>query len=418
MQSASFLGGASGRLLPASIPFRFFLAAAFFHVAAWVMLLMGADEVAAYEGGVGSLLGSIHLLTLGVLAMSVMGASFQLLPVVTRRALGRVWPARLCFWLMITGVALLSLGLSAPDIAAMEFGAALVLAGFAVFAVLTADNLIRARGLANVAAHGWGALVSLVGLMALAAALIADFRVGFLADHQGIARLHMIVAVFGFMGLFVVGFSQILIPMFALSRALPRGLGWVHLGLALGALAMFVIGEFRHVQSMVILGAAGALLGGVVYVWLMMAALKSAMRKRLGLSFVLIRWSWVMVLTGLLIGLALTLGVDIPNGGALFGFVILGGWLLTFLTGILQRIMPFLASMHGADRSGKPLLLSDLTAQTPLRVHAVCHLSALGLISLGIVANRGAIVATGAGVGLVGAIAFAVFAVLVVVRLR
>ena len=35
--AGAFLGGASGRLLPASLPLRFFGAAAVYHVAAWLV---------------------------------------------------------------------------------------------------------------------------------------------------------------------------------------------------------------------------------------------------------------------------------------------------------------------------------------------------------------------------------------------
>ncbi|MCV0429382.1 MAG: hypothetical protein K5905_28375, partial [Roseibium sp.] len=91
----SFLGGAQDRLLPASIPFRFFLAACLFQVLAWAVLLLAADDLAGYRGGPGLVLAAIHLATLGVLAMTAIGASYQLLPVVTRRPLVRDWPARL-----------------------------------------------------------------------------------------------------------------------------------------------------------------------------------------------------------------------------------------------------------------------------------------------------------------------------------
>ena len=416
--SASFLGSASGSLLPASIPFRYFLAAAGFYILAWGMLLFGAADLATFSGGLGPVLGAIHLLTLGVLAMSVMGASLQLLPVVTRRPLGSVWLARLCFWLMLPGVLVLSFGFGFRKISATEPGAALVVAGLAVFIYLTADNLFRARALGNIAAHGWGALLALLGVMALAGALIADYRSGFLGDHAAVARLHMIAAIFGFMGLLVVGFSQVLIPMFALSRAGFKGLGWAHLALASAALAVFAVGTLWHVRLAIDLGAIGAVFAAAVYLWLMIETLRHAMRKRLGISFLLIKASWVALAVGLLVGLALTLGADIPNGGPLFGFILLVGWLLTFLTGVLQRIMPFLASMHGAKSGGKPLLLSDLTAETPLNIHAFCHLSAVVLIAVGIVLDNSMILLVGAGLGLVSAIAFGVFGALVAVRLR
>jgi hypothetical protein len=65
--AATFLGGAKSRLLPASIPFRFFAAAASFHVLMWLVLLIGASEAVGFRGGLGTTLASVHLLTLGVL---------------------------------------------------------------------------------------------------------------------------------------------------------------------------------------------------------------------------------------------------------------------------------------------------------------------------------------------------------------
>src|SRR3972149_6037570 len=90
--AATFLGGAKSRLLPPSIPFRFFAAAAGFHVLMWLVLLIGADEVASFRGGLRSTLAAVHLLALGVLVTTAIGASVQLLPVATRPALAPGWP--------------------------------------------------------------------------------------------------------------------------------------------------------------------------------------------------------------------------------------------------------------------------------------------------------------------------------------
>ena len=107
----TFLAGAGSRLLPASIPFRFFGAACVFHVLAWLALAADADALPRFAGGLGWPLAALHLLTLGVLVMTAIGASLQLLPVATRqpirapRVLAAVW------WLYTPGVALLALGM-------------------------------------------------------------------------------------------------------------------------------------------------------------------------------------------------------------------------------------------------------------------------------------------------------------------
>ncbi len=70
----------------------------------------------------------------------------------------------------------------------------------------------------------------------------------------------------------------------------------------------------------------------------------------------------------------------------LFGITLIGGWLLTFLLGILQRIVPFLASMHKPPGKGPPRTPSSLTDDRPLAVHFWCHLAALALLALAHVA--------------------------------
>ncbi len=414
----SFLGGAKNRLLPADVPFSYFTAAAGFHVLAWMILLLGADDLPGFVGGPGLILAALHLLTLGVLVMTAMGAAFQLLPVATRQPLVRTWPARLSFWLFAPGSLILAYGMVDGTLAMLNVGAIGVGTGLAIFVILTADNLRRAGSMPLVAAHGWFALAALIGFAGLGFALIVDFDTGFLQHRQPIVLTHMLLAAFGFMGLLAFGFSHVLIPMFVLSRALPEKLGWLELALAVSAIVMSVVGMLLENVYAVASAAIIGLAASAVYILLMRTALRTSMRKRHGLSFVLIRFSWAMLMLSLFTALALSLEVPVPNGLTLFGFFLLAGWLLTFLTGVLQRIMPFLASLHAVNKSGAPPLLSELTAEGPLKLHAICHAAALVLCSIGIIVEAVALIRLGALSGLVGAIAFAAFTANVVLQLK
>ena len=134
-------------------------------------------------------------------------------------------------------------------------------------------------------------------------------------------------------------------------------------------------------------------------------------------SYLVVRFlpqRWIRWITA---GLTLA-DIGIPNAPALTGFLLVAGWLLTFLTGVLQRIMPFLASMHVAGKSGLPPMLSELTAEGPLRVHAACHISALAICSAGIVSDMTLLVQVGTAAGCLGAISFAGAAVYVALKLR
>jgi hypothetical protein len=408
--AATFLVGAKSRLLPASVPFRFFACAAVFHLLTWLVLLVGASDAVSFHGGAGPALTAVHLLTLGVLTTTAIGASAQLLPVATRRPLAAVWPIKLTFWLVVPGLIALVAGMYTSRAGVLIPAATVTGIGLLLFAALLADNLWRARSLPVVAAYGWGALTALVLLVGLGVALALDYRVGALSGHGAAALAHMILGGFGFMGLLAIGFSHVLIPMFALSAAPPKRPAFLGLGLAVGALMLGVTGALKDSTAWLTVAVLVGLAAAGLHLWLMQRVLATGMRKRLGLSFVLIRAAWAMLPATLLVGLAALYGLAGPNGPTLFGFLLIGGWLLTFLLGVLQRILPFLASMHATrGAGGAPPMMSELAASTPLKVHVICHAAALADLGLAIAVDSATLLRIGSAVGLVGAAAFAWF---------
>ena len=109
--------------------------------------------------------------------------------------------------------------------------------------------------------------------------------------------------------------------------------------------------------------------------------------------------------------MAVAAGLATDVTGTLFGFVLVFGWLLSFLTGVLQRIMPFLASMHSAAYSTvRPILPTALTDERSARLHLLGHVAGLALVAAGIVAGQPVVVRLGAVLGLAGAVALLWFA--------
>lgn len=415
---ATFLPGAKSRLLPASIPFRFFVAAAIFQLFMWLALLAGTDEVPSFRGGPGLTLAAIHLLTLGVLTTTAIGASVQLLPVATRRALAAVWPIKLVFWLTVPGITGLVVGFYTLHTPLMVLAAVATSAGLILYALVLADNLRGAASLPVVAAYGWAALAALVLLVGLGLLLVFNYEFGTLPDHGAAALAHMILGGFGFMGMLALGFSHVLIPMFALSGPPEKRLSSIGFTLAAVGVALGAVGAFFGNTAAVTIAALVGLAAAAVHLRLMHRALASGMRKRLGRSFVLIRASWLLLPTTLLVGLATLHGYAGVNGPTLFGFLLIGGWLLTFLLGVLQRILPFLASMHaGRPAGGGPPLTSELFAPGLLTLHAICHGLAIALLTIAIAVDVVWLARAGAAIGLIGATAFAWFTGRVVRRL-
>lgn len=416
--AGAFIGGAKGRLLPMAVPFRFFGAAVTFHLLAWLALAAGAAQFPGFAGGPGWPLAALHLLTLGVLAMTAMGAGAQLLPVATRqpapggRALVALW------WLYVPSVAAVALGMGWPQPAWLMAGAAGAALALVGWGVLIARHLVGARGMPGVVLHGWGSLAALAAALAGALVVVAAWN-GFEVPAAGMwLALHRLLAPFGFMGLLALGLAYILVPMFALAHGPAERRQLAAGGAALAALALASAAEFGFAPA-VLRGAAWAcgVAAVVLHLRLMASALRSGMRRELGRSFVLVKAGWGALVLALLLALPLAAGRTAPILAPLFGLVVLGGWLLSFLLGMLERIVPFLAAMHGSG-GRRGLTPSALTHEGALRWHLGCHFGALALLALSLATGSAALALAGAVVGAVGAAAFGAFFVVLLRRLR
>ncbi|MEW5729940.1 MAG: hypothetical protein AB1918_19085 [Pseudomonadota bacterium] len=418
MFAGAFMMGAKDRLLPPSVPYRFFATAVVLHFAGWAALLAGAEDVPGFQGGLGPALAGLHLMTLGVLAMTAIGAAFQLLPVATRRQLGPVWACRLTWWLYAPGVAVLGLGMATAAPWALHAGAALTVAGLALFGVLVARNLLQVTDLPSVTLHVWLALASLAALAGLGVALVVDIDAGFLGHRASAAAAHAVLGGYGFMGMLAMGFSYVLVPMFVLAQPVPDRVGRTTAAVSLLALGLGAGGALAGQGVVAALGGLAGLVAVGLHVKGLMEVLKTRMRRKLEPFFRLVKAAWALLPASVLAGVALALGAPSELVAPLWGFLLVFGWLLSFVTGVLQRIMPFLASMHSGADGRKPALLSQLTASRPLAIHAACHGAAVVLITAGLMAPSPLAVAAGAGLGLAGATAFAAFAVELMRRYR
>lgn len=404
MMGANFLSGANSRLLPPSIPFRFFTAAMIFYAIFWIAVFVAADDITSYVIGGGPVLSMIHMATLGVLTMTVVGAALQLLSVATRKAFKGFWICRLLSWIYIPGFMLLSYAMFTNWYLGMLYGAGMAGLGLMIFFYLILDNIRGVKGMTAIMSHCWGAMLSLLGLVLLGILLIIDMEQGFMADHLSIALSHLILGLFGFMSLLAMGFSYILVPMFALAPAPSETIG--RLSIACNALAIIavLVGINIGLVWFSLLGAVMAVAGVGLYLYAMMGVYKARMRKRLGVPFMLIRVGWFMLAVTVIWGAVGMAGYWPEMGHTLFVVLAIIGWLLTFLTGILQRIIPFLSSMHTSGSGGIPMLASSMADDRLLKINAIGHLGGLVIVSLGVILDWTIIIQIGAGAGFVGAL--------------
>lgn len=407
----TFLGGAKGRLLPVSVPFRFFGSAVVFHFLAWLALAAGAQAWPAAPGAMGWPLAALHLVTLGVLGMAAMGAGAQLLPVATRqpapghRLLAALW------WPYTAGVVVLALGMGLARPPWLAAGALAVTLSFLAWAALMFRNLLGARGMPGVVAHGWAALLALMVTLASALSLAAAWLGWAAPSRDAVLAVHAAWAPYGFMGMLVLGLSYILVPMFAMADRPGEREQLASWALALAALvlaasaAVFTQGTFM----LRILGLLAGSAAAALHLRCMLRTLRSGMRRELGPSFTMVKIGWGGLAASLVLAWALVLELPVPRLATLFGLCLVGVWLLSLLLGMLQRILPFLAAMHAGGSGRRARTPSSLTHEGALRVHFACHLAALGLLGLAAVLDNAWLVRAAALAGAVGAGAFAWF---------
>lgn len=408
------LAGADRRLLHPSVPIAFFGLAVAAHVATWLLVALFPEQ-AAITGGPGPGLAAVHMLTLGVLVPTAVGAVLQILPVTTQQAPVSAATGWLVFALLVLGGVLLVGGFLLVRLVPMMVGAVNVAVALLIFAGVLAGLLWTGRraGMPNTLPAIGLAGLCLVALAVLGGLLAHDYRLAVLPDHAAVAAAHAVLAAYGFMGFLVIGFSHVLVPMLAVAEPAAPGKGRPALVLGAVALALAVAGLLWAQPVAVWAGIAGGLGASLLHVRLMLSTVARRMRRRLGLSFVLVRLSWALLPLSIVAGGLAYAGLVPP---ALFGVLLLPGWLLTVLLGILQRILPFLASMQTVSACARPASATALVWDVPLKVTTVCHPLALLLLAVGVTAGLPVLMIAAGLVGGIGAIAFLVYAATVGLR--
>lgn len=410
------LAGAEKRLLHPSVPVSFFGLAVLAHVAAWVLVALFPAEVLR-AGGPGPGLAAVHALTVGVLVTTSLGAILQILPVTTQQNA----PPPTFGWLVFAlsgggGVALVA-GFLLYSVPLLMAGAGALGLGLTVFAGLLAMLLVKGRkaGLVDTLPALWLALLSLIAAAVLAVLLAHDYRLAVLPDHAAAAAAHLMLAAYGFMGFLVIGFSHVLVPMLAVAEPPRPGSGRAGLLLATVGVALAVGGLLAASDAAVWTSIVLGLAASGLHVRLMATTVGRRMRRKLGPSFVMVRLSWVLLPASIVAGGLAYAGLIPP---ALFAVLLLPGWLLTLLLGILQRILPFLASMHTVRTCAKPMSAKALEWEPPIRIVTLCHPAALALLTFATAFDRPLLATAAGAVGALGAGAFVVFAATVALRAR
>jgi hypothetical protein len=296
-----------------------------------------------------------HTVTLGWITLAIMGASYQLIPIVLERP---VWSERLARW-QLGVLAVAVLGMIAhfylgtwPELAA---AAGLLAVGIGLYLLnvgLSLRGFTRWTFTARMAMLGYGglALTTLFGL-ALATNRVRPFLPG---EFFPTLHAHVHLALLGWVTPMIFGVTARVYPMFLLAPMPGRWPCRLQLwGLAVGlpSVELGLVG----VRGLLVPGALAVAVAAGSHAWWVLAAVRG--RKRPGLDWGL---RFALTATGFLLPAAMlggSLAADLLSGprvAVAYAVIVLGGWVSLTIVGMMLKIVPFLVWHRAfAPRAGR-----------------------------------------------------------------
>lgn len=369
---------------PISVPFRFFLTAPLFVLlAAAVMLWHGGDLFASRWSP--ATLAAVHLLTIGFMTMAMVGAMMQILPVlvgapvaVPRLVAGIVHPA------LLVGTLLFAAGFLLLQPVLLRIAIALLGLGLAVFFIAMVRAFFTIRTPTPTVVSIWLATAALVVTLLFGLMLGSSHSWGTALPSAALRDLHPAWGLMGWTGLLVAGVAYHVVPMFQVTPGFPR---WLTRGFGAAvflALTLFTLLQWQPDAAWRM--PALACMAVLIAVYLALAAvtlrLQTQRRRRLP-DVTLEFWRLGMAstaLAALLWGSQQVPMLAFAQADVLLGVLAIVGAAMSFISGMLCKIVPFLAWFHLQALAASPEATPSMKGMLPepaQRLQLRLHLAAL-----------------------------------------
>ncbi|MDP2108847.1 MAG: hypothetical protein Q8J67_07350 [Rhodocyclaceae bacterium] len=371
---------------PLSVPFRFFLTAPWFGVAAGLLLAFAGGDLLASRWMPGALAGT-HLLVAGFMLQAMCGALLQFVPVATG---GNIWqPGRVATWvhpLLIIAACLLAAAFLTQHPALFMAAASGFVLALGLYGGVVSIALWRtpARG---------GTIVALrIALIGLLVTLGLGVTLAWGLAHQtdlpllALTDVHAAWGLGGWSLLLLAGVAYFVVPMFQLTPAYPawvsRGLPWLLVVLLLAwSLQLFGLPDStREVVWFCGLGTAG----GFGAVTLMLQSRRRRKVRDIPLLFFRTAMACLVALpfSALLFVALPEIGTD-PRAAVWLGMLAIVGVFVSAINGMLYKIVPFLNWLHLqrlCPPHSLPPTMHQMIHERAMRRQFYVHLAALSLL--------------------------------------
>lgn len=397
-----------------SLPLRFFLFGCAGYFATMLALAGFGLETTAGTTWTPRLLALTHLFALGFILPMIMGASYQLVPVVLLAVIRDEWLGKLGFYPYALGVVLLVAGFWSWTPALLAAGGTLVAVGVGIFLLTLALSLRHGAEGGGVGGFIYASLGALTAAVAIGLVKVIGYAVpGLAVTIPNALTAHASLAVVGGASLLIYGVSYRLVPMFAVGHEKLRfakpvlAIG----GLAVGAMA---VGSLASSPLAVQLGTTAAAVAAVVWACDARMLFSERTRKRLdtGLTYAVVAIAVLMAASLLSVALAWGwVSAEWSVQGAIaLGLLGLVGWIGFSIIGYFHKILPFLAWYHRYSQflgKRKVPLIKDLFDEKSAWAGFWASLAGLGIVLASVAAGVPWGVQVGGALLTVGALATA-----------
>jgi hypothetical protein len=283
----------------------------------------------------------------------MLGAILQMLPVVAGTPVARPQLIAAIVHTSVTlGIVLLCVGLIFTSPLALKIALPILAVALLLFAALVVFTLRRAQPQNMTARAMRLAALMLASTVVLGLILLSNHAYGWwLQAREIVSDLHLTWGLLGWVGLLVVGVSYQVVPMFQLTPAYPKKMTrWLAITLFVVLLALAVASPALKMILQILLAA------GFAYFALTTLWLQSCRRRKLP-DVTLTFWRGGML--SLLCAISLWLAAQmLPAIAAMRGYeLLLGalmivGFAMSLINGMLYKIVPFLVWFHLQSRRG------------------------------------------------------------------
>jgi len=401
-----------------SIPAGFFLAVPVSLVlAGCILMFTGADIFSSPWNP--STIALAHVGTIGVLLMGMMGALYQMIPVVAGTPVPAIRLAHGVQVLLLIGLAGFvwrMYGGSTLTMTIASYSLGIALFGF----LLPVGWSLISPATRNETTFGMRIAVTTLATIAIMGLIMAQGYAGsgFPESRFLWTQIHLTLALLGWVGGLILSVSWQVIPLFYVAPRTSKGTRQL-------LLAALVIGLFLPFFSLMVDDGQGAIMSPTQ--WAALASLPAALviwlvhplltlhgiakRKRRRSDASLLFWRMGLVTALLLVPLATAAILSDGNHWLiLFGWLAIWGWAGMILHGMLMRIVPFLVWFHRiAPLIGKTRVPSmrSLLSQHRIGIGFAIHLTSLVLGAVAIITQADSLaritgvllVATGVNLG-------------------